>query len=219
VTRSREPAELDEALRAQLQAAGTATVHEAAGRIPLLDPALRPLQQGVSLAAVAFTAECGINDNLAVHRAVAAAPKGSVLVVDAGGDAGGYWGGILTEAALARGLAGLVMDGGVRDVASIRALGFPVWSRHVAARGVEKTQPGKIGESARCGGIAISTGMVIVADDDGVVAVDISRVEEVSAAASARTEREAALIGRLRGGELTLDLLDLRRHIVDDGDR
>jgi 4-hydroxy-4-methyl-2-oxoglutarate aldolase len=191
-------------------AAGSATVHESAGRTPLISPAIRPIQDGVSICGPAFTARCEPNDNLAVHRAVAAAPRGSVLVVDAGGQARGYWGGILTEAALARGLAGLVMDGGVRDIAEIRRLGFPVWSRHIAAQGVDKKVPGVVGESASCGGLEVSTGMIVVADDDGVVVFGPDQVADVAAATQTRLDREVEIVNRLRQGELTLDLLDLR---------
>ena len=190
--------------------AGSATVHEAADRTPLLDPAIRPIQDGASIAGPAFTVYCAPNDNLAVHRAVAGAPRGSILVVSANSDARGYWGAILTEAARARGIVGLVMDGGVRDIAVIRSMGFPVWSRHVAAQGVDKKVLGQIGGPVTCGDVTVTTGMVVVADDDGVVAIDRASVEKVATAAQARLDREVEIVDRLRNGELTLDLLGLR---------
>lgn len=200
-------------LLAQLAAAGTATVHEAAGRTPPFDPALRPLQHGRVACGLAFTVRCGEADNLAIHRAVAEAPADSILVVDAMGDARGYWGEILTEAAMARRIAALVIDGGVRDTDRIRTLGFPVWTRHVALHGVDKRLPGSLGEAITCGGRSIAAGMVVVADDDGVVAIPASSAVEVAAAANARLAREELLIKELRAGKLTLDLLDLRRSI------
>jgi len=204
---------MDDRMRALLASAGSATVHEAAGRIPLLDPALRPIQSGASIAGIAFSVSCATRDNLAVHRAVAAAPTGSILVVDASGDTRGYFGAILTEAAMARGIVGLVMDGGVRDVAVIRSLGFPVWTRHIAAQGVDKTQGGVIGRAAVCGGIEVRTGAVLVADDDGIIAIETNSADRVAGAAAERIQREEKLVERIRAGELTLDLLDLRRHL------
>jgi 4-hydroxy-4-methyl-2-oxoglutarate aldolase len=210
---------VDGHLFARLAAAGSSTVHEAAGRIPLIDPAIRPIQVGVAIAGPAFTVECGAHDNLAVHRAVAEAPAGSVLIVNAAADPRGYWGGILTEAALARGLFGLVMDGGVRDIAEIRALGFPVWARYIAAQGVDKTVPGAIGGRIECGGLPVDTGMIVVADDDGVVMVDWQSMEAVASAAEARLAREKELVQRIRGGELTLDLLELRPYLPESDGR
>ena len=193
-----------------LARAGSATVHEAAGRLPLLDPAIRPIQQGASVSGIAFAVRCKSNDNLAVHRAVAAAPRGSILLVNANSEARGFWGAILTEAALARGIVGLVMDGGVRDVAVIRELGFPVWSRYVAAQGVDNKVPGEIGGTIKCGGLQVETGMVVVADDDGVICFHPRLAAEVATRSQERLEREVEIVERLRNGELTLDLLALR---------
>jgi 4-hydroxy-4-methyl-2-oxoglutarate aldolase len=203
---------------ALLAEAGSATVHEAADRTPLLDPAIRPIQQGASIAGRAFAVRCERNDNLAVHRAVAEATSGSILIVDAQGVPRGFWGAILTEAAMARGIVGLVMDGGVRDTAVIRSLGFPVWSRHIAAQGVDKKLPGQIGDTVRCGGVRVVTGMVVVADDDGVVAFDHDLVDKIEAATRARLDREVEIVDRLRGGDLTLDLLGLRPLLEARGD-
>jgi 4-hydroxy-4-methyl-2-oxoglutarate aldolase len=210
---------VDAHLIARLAAAGSATVHEAAGRVPLIDPAIRPIQSGVAIAGSAFTVECGAHDNLAVHRAVAKAPAGSVLVVNAAADPRGYWGGILTEAAMARGVSGLVMDGGVRDTAEIKSLGFPVWARHVAAQGVDKKEPGSIGAHVQCGGVDVENGMIVVADDDGVVVLESHSLEAVAAAAGARLAREVELVQRIRAGDLTLDLLDLRSYLPERDDR
>ena len=103
-----------------------------------------------------------------------------------------------------------MIDGGVRDTDRMRTLGFPVWTRHVALHGVDKRLPGSLGEEVTCGGRSIAAGMVVVADDDGVVAIDRASVEKVATAAQARLDREVEIVDRLRNGELTLDLLGLR---------
>jgi 4-hydroxy-4-methyl-2-oxoglutarate aldolase len=200
----------DAAAFAELAALGSATVHEAGGRLPALDHALRPLDRDLPVAGPAFTVRCGVRDNLALHRAVAAAPERSVLIVDAGGDDSAYWGEILTRAALARGVAGVVLDGGIRDTTRIRALGFPAWARHIAIRGVDKAVPGDLDVPIVLAGERVDPGAIVVADADGIVLVPAERLDEVLVAARARAAREAELIDRLRAGELTLDLLGLR---------
>lgn len=198
-----------------LAALGSATVHEAAGRLAPLDPAIRALDGDFAIAGPAFTVRCAPRDNLAVHRAVAAAPEGSVLVVDAGADDSGYWGEILTAAALTRSLAGLVIDGGVRDTAAIRRMRFPVWARTVAIAGVDKLVPGDVQVPIRCGGVDVNPGDVLVADSDGVMIVRRETFRAVLSAAEERSNREAALLRRISAGELTLDLLGLRAHLPD----
>jgi 4-hydroxy-4-methyl-2-oxoglutarate aldolase len=194
----------------RLRAFGSATVHEAAGQSPPLDPAIRPLTASSRVAGPALTVRCATGDNLAIHRAVAGAPAGSVLMVDAGAEAAGYWGEILTVAAQARGIAGLVIDGGVRDTERIVELDFPVWSRFVAIRGCTKVDPGEVGGRVTVGLIEVGSGDIVVADGDGIVVIPAPSVPTVLEAAGRRMTREAAVIERLRAGELTIDLLDLR---------
>lgn len=198
------------ALLERLAAAGAATVHEAAGRRGDLDPRIHPISASGVLGGTALPVECHPGDNLAVHRAVAAAKPGDVLVVDGAGVMVGYLGDILAEASIVRGIRGLVIDGGVRDVGTLRQLGFPVWATGPAMRGAAKLVPGRIGEPVVCGGVAVAPGDLIVADEDGVVAVPAALAEAVADAADAREASERTLRERLRGGELTLDLLDLR---------
>lgn len=194
----------------RLKVFGSATVHEAAGQVAPLDSAIRPLAATSRLAGPALTVRCGRRDNLAIHRAVAIANEGSILVVDAGSDPAGYWGEILTVAAQARGLAGLVIDGGVRDTRQIVELGFPVWSRFVAIGGCAKADPGQVGGEVTVGSVAVRSGDIVVADVDGIVVIPASSVATVLATAEARMAREGLLIERLRAGELTIDLLGLR---------
>ena len=210
----------DEA-RARLAAIDTATIHEAQSRLGALDPAIKPAWPAPRTAGRAFTVRCHPGDNLAIHRAVAVAQPGDVLVVDAGGHIAGYWGEVLAVAAQARGIAGLVIDGGCRDVEAVAALGFGMWSRGISIAGCVKATPGWIGEPIACGGIVVRTGDFIVADGDGVVAVPGEMVEATADAAEARIARERDMMERLRSGALTLDLFGLRdalaRHGVDDG--
>jgi 4-hydroxy-4-methyl-2-oxoglutarate aldolase len=194
----------------RLRICGSATVYEAADGLTPLDPAIRGLLPSRSIAGPALTVRCAHRDNLALHRAIAEAAEGSVLVVDAGGDAAGYFGEVLTVAALARGIAGLVIDGGVRDTQPIDQRGFPVWARHVAIDRCVKLDPGEVGGRVTVGGVEIDPGDIVVADADGIVVIPPSSVPTVLEAAEARMAREAELFDRLRVGELTIDLLGLR---------
>ena len=149
---------------------GAATLGES-GALPM-PGRIRPVWPGASVAAPAFPVTCTPGDNLAVHVAVTAAPAGSVLVVDVGDVPDrGYWGEVLTTAAQARGLAGLVIDGCVRDVAALERLAFPVFSRGVALPGATKTTPGRAGPAATVAGVPVEGGDWVVGDIDGVVVV------------------------------------------------
>jgi 4-hydroxy-4-methyl-2-oxoglutarate aldolase len=194
---------------ARLADLDAATVHEAAGRSGDLDPGIRPIQSGVTLAGRAVTADCHPGDNLAVHRAVLAAGPGDVLVVAAGGHLAGYWGEILAVAARARGVAGLVIDGGCRDTAALRRMGFPVWSAGVSVRGTVKRTVRSVGEPVVAGGVLVAPGDYVLADDDGVVVVPAARVGGVLDAAEARREREEAGFARLREGATTFEVLGI----------
>ena len=202
---------------AQLAGFDPATLHEAAGRVGAVDPAIKPVWPGVSVAGRAFTARCHPGDNLAIHRAVAAAEPGDVLVVDAGGHVAGYWGEVLAVAAQARGIRALIIDGGIRDSVAQQRRGFPLWARGVSILGTVKVTPGTIGGSITCGGVLVRPGDYIAADDDGVVVIPCEDVITVLEAARQRVENEAVLMKRLEAGELTLDLLHLRDVLARNG--
>ena len=191
-----------------LLALGSATLGES-GAEPF-PPRLRPVWPGARLAAPAFPVRCTPGDNLAVHVAVTRAPAGSVLVVDVGPLAErGYWGEVLTTAAEARGLAGLVIDGGVRDTAALEAHGFPVFAATVALPGATKASPGTAGLATEVAGVRIESGDWIVADADGVVAVAASSLGEVIERGEARARKEEGLFDALRRGATTVELLGL----------
>jgi 4-hydroxy-4-methyl-2-oxoglutarate aldolase len=199
-----------EALAGRAVACGIASLYEALERTGALQPRIRPLWEGASVAGPAFTV-CGpAADNLPLHRAVAAAPAGAVVVATAGGDTDvAIWGSLLSSICLERGILGLVTDGAVRDVDRIRELRFPVFCAGVTVAGPVKQEPGMIGEPVTVAGVAVSPGDLVVGDGDGVVVVPagtagatVRRAEEIEA-------REAEMIRRAAGGESTIKQLGL----------
>lgn len=187
---------------------GTATLGES-GALPL-PPGLGPLWPGARLAAPALPVRCAAGDNLALHVAVAEARPGTALVAVTDGDpARGYWGEVLTVAAQARGLAGLVVDAGVRDTAALARRRFPVFAAMVALPGATKQGAGSVGASVSLRSVVVRTGDWVVADEDGIVVVPAEAVDACAAAGAQRAEREAAMFDALAGGRTTLDLLGL----------
>jgi 4-hydroxy-4-methyl-2-oxoglutarate aldolase len=202
---------------AALASLGSATLGESGGRAA--DRRLRPVWPGAALAAPAYPVGCTPGDNLAVHVAVTKAPRGSVLVVDVGRVADrGYWGEVLTTAAEAAGLAGLVLDGGVRDVAALEAHRFPVFSSTIALTGATKDKPGTVGAPVRVGGVRVAAGDWVVADVDGVTFVPGGALTDVLAAGRAREAKEFGFFEALRAGSTTVDLLGLDASLVREGE-
>ncbi len=201
---------------AQLGELGAATLGESGAlRMPAR---LRPVWSGAALAAPAFPVGCTPGDNLAIHVAVSRAPAGSVLVVDVGDVPGrGYWGEVLTTAALARGIAGLVIDGGVRDVDALQRLAFPVFSTTVSLPGATKSSRGTAGVTATVAGVPVSSGDWVVGDVDGVVVVPLGELDGVLAAGRARASAEDGYFAELEGGATTVDLLGLDASLIDTG--
>ena len=206
-----------EGVAAALARLGSATIGESGGLAA--DRRLRPAWTGATVAAPAYPVGCTPGDNLAVHVAVTKAPQGSVLVVDVGQVADrGYWGEVLTTAAEAAGLAGLVLDGGVRDVAALEANRFPVFSAAIALTGATKDKPGTVGVPVRVGGVEVAAGDWVVADVDGVAFVPREAVDEVLAAGRAREEKEAGFFEALKSGSTTVELLGLEVSLVRLGE-
>ena len=187
----------------------SATLHEAAGQIGALPSGIKPIAHGMRLEGPAFTVSSPPANNLWLHKAIAEASAGDVVVVEVGGHyEAGYWGEIMTVAAQAHGVVGLVIDGCVRDAEQITALGFPVCSRGLCIRGTGKdtTTPGSLNEPIHIGDVTISPGDLIVGDGDGVVAIPSDRVKDVLQKSRERLDKEAAVMERLRQGETTLDI-------------
>lgn len=186
----------------------SATLSEAATTGIALSPELQSLWAGARLCGRAFTVQGAGGDNLALHHAVLQAPPGSVLVADLGGARFGHWGEVLAVAAQHRGLAGLLIDGGVRDAAEIEALGFPVFSRNNSILGTRKDFRGVFGRPVTVGGITVRSGDLVVGDVDGVVVLPAADAEQILDRADARVAHENELMAQLRKGRNTLDLYD-----------
>jgi 4-hydroxy-4-methyl-2-oxoglutarate aldolase len=194
-----------------LAALGSSTVHEADGRRGCLDPAIRPIQSGVALAGPAVTVSCHPGDNLMIHAAVETCRPGDVVVVTTTSPStDGMLGELLATSLRARGVAAVITDAGVRDVAQLRQMGFPVWTRAISPQGTVKASPGSVNVPVVCGGQVVHPGDAIVADDDGVVVIPRLRAGAVLAAGRAREAAEVSKRARLAAGELGVDLYDLR---------
>jgi len=193
-------------------ALSAASLHEAAGKAGALPARLKPIDPRMRLCGRALPVRCAPGDNLRIHHALAVAESGDVLVVDTGeGLEFGYWGEIMATAAMKRGLAGLVIDGGVRDTRRLVALGLPTFSACICIRGTAKdaASEGSVGEPVRIGDVTVRKGALVVGDADGVVLVAAESAAAVVEAAWRRDADEVGILDRIRLGALTRDLYDL----------
>ena len=196
---------------AELAALGVATVHEAAGRTGVVDLPLIRVVPGSRVAGPARTALCMPGDNTMVHALVAHARPGDVLVLTTAEPAPvAFVGDLLATQAQAQGVAGILVDGAVRDLDELAELGLPIWTRFVRAQGATKGDVGKLDVPVVVGGAEIRPGDLVVMDCDGAVVVPAERVDEMLPAARERAERETAVRQRYRDGDLSYDLQGLR---------
>ena len=201
-----------------LEKIGVATSHESQNRKGLMDPHIRPIYKDSRIAGSAVTVLTHPNDNWMIHVAIELCLPGDILVVGTTDESTyGMFGDLLATSSIARGIKGLVIDAGIRDVKELTQMDFPVWSRVISAQGTVKERVGSVNIPIICGGQRVEPGDVVIADDDGVCIVSRKDASQVAKKANKRVDQENKKRERFKNGELSIDLYDMRDRLKDSG--
>jgi len=209
----------DETICSELARLGTATVYEAQGQTGLLNDTMQPIQEGAAVCGPAVTVICPAGDNLMIHAAVECCQPGDILVATTIGESNkhGMMGELLVKSLMKRGVKALIMDGGVRDTAQLRELGFPVWTTSVVCTGTTKNKAGWVNAPAVCAGALVEPGDLIVADDDGVVVVKRQDIAQALDKSLAREKKEQETTRKIEEGQLGVDFYGFREVLAKLG--